>query len=224
MIATATLPSKPLERQAGHVPAKLSDFINLRPTDDFDAVRIMPSTRLTPDQLTEFCQENDALRIEQSAEGELIILLPLHTDNGLRETKLVLAFASWAENDRNGQVFGANAGWTLSNGAMRSPGVSWVKQGKLDTLTPEQWKSFAPLCPDFVVELRSRTEDRLPTLQEKMAEYIANGAQLGWLIDPLERQVFVYRPGQPVEHLQDPATLPGEPVLTGFTLDLARVW
>ena len=106
---------------------------------------------------------------------------------------------------------------------MLSPGLAWVLQERLDKLTPKQWKKFLPLCPDFVVELRSET-DRLPALRKKMAEYVANGTRLGWLIDPLEKQVFVYRPDAPVEHLENPATLSGEPVLAGFTLDLARVW
>ena len=101
--------------------------------------------------------------------------------------------------------------------------MAWVAQERVDGLTKHLWNMFLPLCPDFVVELRSET-DRLPTLQKKMAEYIANGARLGWLIDPLGRQVFVYRPGAPVEHLRQPATLSGAPVLAGFTLDLARVW
>ncbi len=106
---------------------------------------------------------------------------------------------------------------------MRSPDVSWVAQARLDGLRPEDWKTFMPLCPDFVLELRSRT-DRLPKLQDKMAEYIANGTRLGWLIDPQHKQVFVYRSDAPVEHLLNPATLSGDPVLAGFTLDLARVW
>ena len=106
---------------------------------------------------------------------------------------------------------------------MRAPDLAWVAQERLDRLTSQQREEFLPLCPDFVVELRSKT-DRLPRLKEKMAEYLANGARLGWLIDPLEKQVFVYGSDAPVEHLEDPATLSGEPVLAGFTLDLARVW
>ena len=148
---------------------------------------------------------------------------PASSDTGFREVDLAADFVIWARAAATGKVFGPSAGFTLPSGAMRLPDVSWVRQEQLDRLTPEQWASFAPLCPDFVLELRSRT-DRLPKLKEKMAEYLANGARLGWLIDPLEKQVFVYRPDAPVEHLKELATLSGEPVLAGFTLGLARVW
>ena len=186
-------------------------------------VRLGPIPRLSSEQLLEFCQVNSELRIEQTAAGELIIMLPVNSEGGFREAELVADFVLWGRGAGNGKVFGPSAGFRLPNGAVRAPDVSWVRQEQLDKLTAEEWSSFAQLCPDFVLELRSRS-DRLPTLQKKMAEYLANGARLGWLIDPLERQVFVYRPGAPVEHLQDPATLSGEPVLAGFTLDLARVW
>ena len=186
-------------------------------------VHLGPIPRLNHEQLVEFCEANRELRIEQTATGELIIMAPVFSDGGSREAELIADFVFWARTAKNGKVFGSSTGFTLPNGAMRSPDVSWVRQEQLDRLTPEQWASFAPLCPDFVLELRSRT-DRLPKLQEKMAEYLATGARLGWLIDPLEKQVFVYRPDAPVEHLKNPAVLSGEPVLVGFTLDLARVW
>ena len=185
-------------------------------------VHLSPMPRLNREQLVEFCQANSELRIEQTAEGELIIMPPVSGDTGFREVDLAADFVIWARAAA-GKVFGPSTGFTLPNGAMSSPDVSWVRQEQLDRLTPEQWASFAPLCPDFVLELRSRT-DRLPKLKEKMAEYLANGARLGWLIDPLEKQVFVYRPDAPVEHLKAPVSLSGEPVLAGFTLDLARVW
>lgn len=113
-------------------------------------------------------------------------------------------------------------GFTLPNGADRSPDASWVKKERWDALTPEQKESFAPLYPDFVVELRSKT-DSLKKLQEKMQEYIDNGAKLGWLIDRQNRRVEIYRPDRKVEILQNPATLSGEDVLPGFVLDLAEI-
>ena len=186
-------------------------------------VRLRPATRLTPGQLVQFCQDNSELRIEQTADGELIIMPPVFSDGGSREAELTADFVVWARSAKDGKVFGSATGFNLPNGATRSPDVSWLRQEQWDRLTSEEQSSFAPLCPDFVLELRSRS-DRLPKLKEKMAEYMANGARLGWLIDPLEKQVFVYRPGAPVEHLRDPATLSGEPVLAGFTLELARVW
>ena len=186
-------------------------------------VHLSPMPRLNREQLVEFCQANSELRIEQTAAGELIIMPPVFSEGGSREAELTADFVFWAREAKNGRIFGSATGFTLPSGAMRSPDVSWVRQEQLDQLTPEQWASFAPLCPDFVLELRSRT-DRLSKLKEKMAEYLANGARLGWLIDPLEKQVFVYRPDAPVEHLTAPVSLSGEPVLAGFTLDLARIW
>lgn len=212
-------------QEVGFRPARLTDAFTLRlqPTLEFDAVRLLPASRLDAEQLFDFCRENEKLRIEQTAEGELIIMAPVGSEGSSRNFNLYIPFAAWQEQGGGGVCFDATAGFTLPNGAMRSPDFAWVRQERIDALTKQQYAKFAPLCPDFVVELRSRTE-RLPVLQEKMAEYVANGARLGWLIDPLERQVFVYRPEQPVEHLHDPASLSGEPVLTGFTLDLARVW
>ena len=195
------------------------------PSSDISSytVRMRPATRLTDDQLFEFCQDNGELRIEQTANGDIIIMAPVGSEGGHRNFNLYVDFVLWHEKTKLGKFFDATAGFRLPNKAMRSPDVAWVRQEKIDKLTRKEWETFAPVCPDFVVELRSRT-DRLSILKEKMVEYLANGAQLGWLIDPLEQQVFVYRPGQAVEHLVNPATLSGEPVLPGFTLDLTRVW
>ena len=186
-------------------------------------VRLRPVIRLTDKQLEDFCALNSELRIEQTAAGELIITPPVNSEGSHQNFNLYVPFAVWAERTGGGKFFDATGGFRLPNKAMRSPDVSWITQERLDRMTSADWQSFMPLCPDFVLELRSRT-DRLPELQAKMAEYIANGARLGWLIDPLKKQVFVYRPDAPVEHLQNPTTLSGEPVLAGFTLDLARVW
>ena len=186
-------------------------------------VRFRPAVRWTDEELFEFCQQNNELRVEQTAKGEVIIMPPVGWEGSHRNFNLYGPFAAWQERSATGQFSDSSGGFKLPNKAMRSPDIAWVAQERLDGLTKQHWKRFLPLCPDFVVELRSET-DRLPTLQKKMAEYIANGARLGWLIDPLERQVFVYRPATPVEHLKNPATLSGEPVLAGFTLDLARVW
>jgi len=113
--------------------------------------------------------------------------------------------------------------FTLPNGAKRSPDASWIRRERWEALSEAQQEGIGPLCPDFVVELCSPS-DRLPVLQEKMQEYIDNGARLGWLIDPLERRVYIYRPGQPIEQLADPATLSGDPVLPGFVLPVGELW
>ena len=215
MSALVSLPEKPLLAGVNYVP--------LPKNAEFTEMRLALAKPLTDEELLQFSGEHRDFRIEQSAAGELIIMLPLHTDSGFRESKLLIQFARWEGAQKGGELFDSNAGFTLPNGAMRAPDVSWVRQEQLDRPTPAPLESFAPLYPAFVAELRSRA-DRLPTLQEKMVEYLDNGARLGWLIDPLEKQVFIYRPGQPVEHLTNPTTLSGESVLAGFTLDLARVW
>jgi Uma2 family endonuclease len=129
----------------------------------------------------------------------------------------------WADRDKTGVAFDSSAGFELPNGALRSPDVAWVARARLAALAPEAKKEFLPLCPDFVIELRSST-DRLKKLQEKLEEFIANGARLGWLIDPLARKVYVYRPRTAVEVLDKPKTLRGEPVLRGLKLDLKKIW
>ena len=211
----ATLKPKKAERRATRRPP-VEETLEM-------VVRLRPAIRLTDRQLEEFCALNADLRIEQTARGELIIMPPVSSEGSHKNFNLIGLFFAWAEKAGGGKFFDSSGGFRLPNKAMRSPDVSWAAQERLDRLSPEDREGFMALCPDFVLELRSRS-DRLPKLQAKMAEYIANGARLGWLIDPLKKQVFVYRPGAPVEHLLDPATLSGEPVLTGFTLDLARVW
>ena len=148
---------------------------------------------------------------------------PTGSETGRRNSTLTQRLANWAETDGTGIVFDSSTLFTLPNGAKRSPDVSWVKKERWGVLTREQREGFAPLCPDFVVELRSRT-DRLLDLQDKLQEYINNGARLGWLIDPLDKRVYVYRPGQLVETLDDPATLSGGLVLPGFVLQVQELW
>jgi Uma2 family endonuclease len=180
-------------------------------------------TRLTEEQFMRLCQENRDLRFELTAQGELVIMPPAGSETGHRNSTLTLRVAGWAETDGTGLVFDSSTGFTLPNGAIRSPDASWVKQERWAALTQDQREKFAPLCPDFVVELRSPT-DRLPVLQEKMQEYMANGARLGWLIDPLDKRVYAYRPDQPVESLDNPTTLSGDPVLPNFVLHVRELW
>jgi Uma2 family endonuclease len=142
---------------------------------------------------------------------------------GRRNYKLNGLFFVWAEADGTGEGFDSSTGFILPNGAERSPDLAWAKKERWAALSSRQQEKFIPLCPDFVVELRSRT-DRLKPLQAKMAEYIENGAQLGWLIDPYKRKVYVYRPGVPVERLDNPPTVSGESLLPGFVLPVAQLW
>lgn len=179
--------------------------------------------RMTDDEFFEFCQKHPDLRIERTREGDLVIMPPTGGDTGHRNFSLIVYFGNWAEKDNSGLGFDSSTVFRLPNGADRSPDVAWVRRERWEALTAEQRKKFPPLCPDFVIELRSDT-DRLRPLQEKMEEYIENGAQLGWLIDPLERKVWVYRPNSSVECLDHPATVSGEPELPGFVLPLDRIW
>jgi Uma2 family endonuclease len=181
------------------------------------------AAKLTEKQFRRLCQENPELRIELTAQQELVIMPPTGSETGRRNSTLTQRLANWSETEGTGIVFDSSTLFTLPNGAKRSPDVSWVKKERWDVLTREQREGFAPLCPDFVVELRSRT-DRLSDLQDKMQEYINNGARLGWLIDPLNKRVYVYRPGQPAETLDDPATLSGDPILPGFVLHVRELW
>lgn len=178
---------------------------------------------MTAEQFYEFCLANRDLRIERSASGEVIVMPPTFSDTGNRNVKVVQQLANWADQDGTGEVFDSSTGFTLPNGAMRSPDASWIRRDRWEALTPAEQESFAPLCPDFVLELRS-SSDPLRRLQDKMRECIDNGALLGWLIDRKNRTVHVYRPNQSPEILNAPDAVSGDPVLSGFTLSLAKIW
>jgi Uma2 family endonuclease len=179
--------------------------------------------RLTAEQFARLCQGNPELQLELTAQQELVIMSPTGAKTGRRNSRLTRHLDTWAEQDGSGIAFDSSTMFTLPNGAIRSPDASWVRLERWEKLTEDQQEGFAPLCPDVVVELRSRT-DRLADLHDKMREYTDNGARLGWLIDPLDKRVYVYRPGQPVESLDDPATLSGDPVLPGFVLPMRELW
>ena len=177
---------------------------------------------LTDDQFFQMCQQNRDYRFERTGSGELLIMPPTGSDTGNRNFDLVVELGIWNKQTKLGKGFDSSTGFTLPNGAERSPDASWVKIERWNALTSEQQEKFAPICPDFVVELRSRT-DSLKELQDKMHEYIENGAQLGWLIDRKNKQVEIYRPGKDVEILDNPASLSGENVLPGFVLHLQQI-
>ncbi|QLE49175.1 Uma2 family endonuclease [Nostoc sp. C057] len=177
---------------------------------------------LTDDQFFEMCQRNRDYRFERTASGELLIMPPTGSDTGNRNFDMVVELGIWNKQTKLGKGFDSSTGFTLPNGSERSPDLSWVKIERWNALAPEQQEKFAPICPDFVVELRSRT-DSLKDLQEKMQEYIENGAQLGWLIDRKNKRVEIYRPGKDVEILDNPASLSGENILPGFVLNLQQI-
>jgi len=181
------------------------------------------ATKVSDEEFAELCRLNPELQIERTSEGELVIVAPTSGKTGRRNAKLIAQAINWAERDGSGQVFDSSTLFTLPNSARRSPDLSWIRNQRWDALTLEQQEQFPPLCPDFVVELRSRT-DSLKDLDQKMQEYLANGAQLGWLIDPLERKVHIYRAGIAVEIINNPETVSGEPLLKGFILAVQVLW
>lgn len=186
-------------------------------------VQFRPVIEMTDDQFCKFCQINDDLRIERTAAGAIVILPPTGSETGGRNFSLTGQLAVWVERDGTGKGFDSNTGFILPNKAMRSPDVSWLKKERWEAIPLEQRQKFAPICPDFVVELRSQN-DSLKVLQEKMQEYIDNAALLGWLIDPKQNKVYIYRPDAEVVCLDHPQTLSGEPILSGFVLDLSKIW
>ena len=176
----------------------------------------------TSEEYAAFVAAYPDLRTELTREGELVIMPPTFTETGNRNFKLTARFGAWSEANNLGEGYDSSTVFTLSNGAKRSPDLSWIEKSRWEALTEEQQKEFALICPDFVVELRSKT-DRLSAVQKKMREYMENGARLGWLIDPQSRRVEIYRPHQEVEIVDSPATLSGEEVLPGFVLSLTGI-
>jgi Uma2 family endonuclease len=186
-------------------------------------LKLTPVINLTDDQLFELCQLNGDWRIEYTAQGELIVMPPTGGETSNRNAELTFQVQSWARQDQTGVAFDSSGGFKLPNGATRSPDAAWVRRSRLTGLTREQKQKFLPLCPDFAIELRSPT-DNLRAVLDKMQEYLDNGAQLGWLLDPLTRRVHVYRPQRPPEILEAPSTVSADPLLPGFVLDLRKIW
>jgi Uma2 family endonuclease len=178
---------------------------------------------LSDEQFYELCLANRDVRFERSSHGELIIMSPTGGETGRKNLKITQQLGNWNDRTQLGEAFDSSTCFRLPNGADRSPDASWVNQARWDALTPEQREKFPPLCPDFVVELRSAS-DALAPLQAKMQEYLDNGARLGWLLNRKDGQVEVYRPGQAVEVFVRPDRLSGETVLPGFVLDLSAIW
>ncbi|MEC4803821.1 MAG: Uma2 family endonuclease [Jaaginema sp. PMC 1079.18] len=178
---------------------------------------------MTDEQFFQFCQLNDSYCIERSAKGELIIMSPKGSETGHHNAKLTQQLGIWSDENGTGIDFDSSTGFKLPNGAYRSPDATWISLEKWNAIAPEKRTKFAPVCPDFVVELRSPS-DNLQPLKDKMIEYIENGTSLGWLIDRKQQQVYIYRPNQEVECLTSPESISGGSVLPGFVLNLAKIW
>ncbi|OKH17792.1 Uma2 family endonuclease [[Limnothrix rosea] IAM M-220] len=186
-------------------------------------VSLPASKPMSREEFYDFCLANRDLRIERTATGEVIVMPPALADIGNRNFNLAAYLWVWSEQDGTGLGFDSSAGFTLPNGAMRSPDASWMKQEKWDALSEEEKASFAPVCPDFVMELRSKS-DTLKGLQAKMEEYLENGVSLGWLIDRRNKTVHIYRPNQTPQILENPDVVNGDPELPNFQLSMAKIW
>ncbi len=186
-------------------------------------LQLPPVLKLTDEQFEQLAAANRDLQLEVTAKGELIIMPPTGGETGNRNFEVYIDLGIWNRQNLLGKAFDSSTGFRLPNGATRSPDASWVKMERWDALTAAQKKKFLPLCPDFAVELVSES-DELEDVQEKMQEYIANGLRLGWLINPKDKQVEIYRPNQEVEILQSPRTLQGEDVIPGFVLDFQPIF
>ncbi|MFB2897860.1 Uma2 family endonuclease [Aerosakkonemataceae cyanobacterium BLCC-F50] len=186
-------------------------------------LQMSPAIEMTDEQFFNFCQQNRNYQIERTAKGEITIMPPTGSETGNRNFDLIVQLGIWIRQNGTGIGFDSSAGFTLPNGAIKSSDAAWIKLEKWQSLTPEQQQKFAPVCPDFIVELRSPS-DNLQTLKDKLQEYIDNGISLGLLIDRKNRQVYIYRPNSEIECLDNPATINCQPVLPGFILDLSTIW
>ncbi|MBI1833026.1 MAG: Uma2 family endonuclease [Planctomycetes bacterium] len=184
---------------------------------------LSPAVPMTQDQFFDFCLLNADKRLERTADGELIIMPPSGGEAGFQDAEVCTQLSVWAKAYGEGKVTGSSGGFILPNGANRAADAAWFTDEQMASLTPEQRRKFLPLCPFFLIEVKSPS-DTLKRLQDKMDEYTANGCRLGWLIDPETKNVHVYRSDRPVEILDNPKALSGDPELPGFVLDLGPVW
>jgi Uma2 family endonuclease len=186
-------------------------------------IRISRDRPITDDELLRLSADNRPLRLERDANGELIVMTATGSEGGGIETDVALELGIWAREDGRGRVFGSNTGFRLPDTSVRAADAAWVSWQSWNAVSPAERKRYAPICPEFVVEVRSES-DRLPDLQAKMAQWIANGAQVAWLIDPEEKSVTIYRPGDEPEHLAHPTSVQGTGPIAGFELVTSRIW
>jgi Uma2 family endonuclease len=188
----------------------------------FRLVLNMRSVCLTDDQFFRLCSDNRDFRIEMTATGELIIMSPTNMETGRKNAAITARLFNWTRQDGSGECFDSSSEFSLPNGAKRSADASWILKSRWNRLSEEEKNKFSPICPDFVIELRSPS-DRLPDAEAKMEEYIANGARLGWLLDPIENRAVIYRSGHAPERVDDPTIISGDPVLPGFRFDFREI-
>jgi Uma2 family endonuclease len=185
-------------------------------------LRLPTDLHLSDEQLFDLCQLNQELRIERTNLGELLIMSPASSDAGARNASLTGQLWLWNRTTGLGQVFDSSAGFIFANGAMRAPDAAWIRRERWEALPLAQRQKFAAISPDFVVKLKSPS-DKLEDLQSKMQEYIENGVLLGWLIDPMQRQVWIYKSGTEAVTLENPHSL-SDALLPGFELELNEIF
>jgi Uma2 family endonuclease len=185
-------------------------------------VRLTPETPMSDEAFLRFSAENDSLRMEREPNGDILIMAPAGTKSGMMNQRIGRLLDEWAESDGGGYAFDSSTGFKLSNGAVRSPDASWVSRDRWEALSEAEQEGFAPMCPEFVVELIS-PKDRLPSVRKKMLEWMANGTEVAWLIDP-KRLVEVYRRGEAPEVHENPTSVQGTGGVSGFCLVMRRVW
>lgn len=181
------------------------------------------SISLNDEQFAQLCRDNRDLRLELTSKGDLIIMPPTGSKTGLRSAKIIQQLSNWSDRDCSGLAFDSSTGFTLPDGSKRSPDASWVHRERWDALTKKEQDGFAPIAPDFVIELWSLS-DSWNLLQQKMSDYLDNGVRLAWLIDPEQRRVHIHRQDQPVEILENPSSVSADLPLRGFVLDLQDIF
>jgi Uma2 family endonuclease len=186
-------------------------------------IRFRPDTPMSDADFLRFCAANEPMRFERGADGEIIVMSPTGTEGSGYETDVTIELALWARADGRGRAFGSNAGFKLPDTSVRAADAAWVTWQRWNSVSREEREGFAPICPEFVIEVRSRT-DRLAPLQEKMEQWITNGAEVAWLIDPIEKAVTVYRPGVEPEFHAHPTSVQGTGPIAGFELVLSKIW
>ena len=186
-------------------------------------LHVPESVSLSDTQFFDLCQVNRDLRIERTAGGEIVIMSPTGWETGSRNAEIIAQLRTWARADGTGVSVDSSTGFKLPNGSIREPDAAWVRKTRLSSVPLDQKQRFLPLCPDFAIELRSPS-DQLSALRDKMVEYVENGVQLGWLLDPETRSVYVYRPEAHVKELKDAGSVAADPEVPGFILDLKLVW
>ena len=185
--------------------------------------RFRPETPMSDEDLMRFCAANDITRVEREVDGEILVMSPAGNRTGRRNAAIISALDTWAHRDGRGYVFDSSTGFSLPDGSMRSPDAAWIESSRWNALSLEDQNRFSPICPDFLIELRSHSDD-LARLEDKMRMWLLNGAKLAWLIDPDHETVSFYRPAGAPETHHRPAVIQGSEPIDGFSLSMTRIW